>query len=165
MQYKTKLWYLFSSEQKVVWSIHDLLAWSSHDTTPYSSDISDRTVVWCRLRHRPTSIHIKQRIRLHPIHIRMHRVTCPTPIETSRKLSTRTIPLGIHSTSHNINTITRLVTRTSIPTLTQMTCARAPIYPRMEKLVSFSKWIECILFVAYIEPSAHVLTQLPNSGE
>ena len=45
-----------------------------------------------------------------------------------------TILVVARPTSHDTNAIARLVTHASIPTVTQMTCARAFIYPRMENL-------------------------------
>jgi hypothetical protein len=92
--------------------------------------------VWTLIHTQPrhASKSIKQRTRLRLMLIHRHRTTRPTHIDTSRDTSNVQDSFLVDTNRPRYNTIARLVTHTLIPTVTQMTCAHALIYPRMENL-------------------------------
>ena len=92
--------------------------------------------MWALIQAQPrhTSKSIRQRTRLRLILIHMHQITCPTQIDISRNTSNVHDFFLVYIQRPRYNTIVRLVTHTPIPTVVQMVCAPAPIYPRMENL-------------------------------
>jgi hypothetical protein len=83
---------------------------------------------------RHASKSIKQRTRLRLMLIHRHRTTRPTHIDISRDTSNVHDSFLVCTNRPRCNAITRLVTHALIPTVTQMTCAHALIYPRKENL-------------------------------
>jgi hypothetical protein len=140
-------------------------------TTPYSSDISDRTVISCRLWYRPTSTYVKQRTRLRSILFHIHQTNVPDSGYTpSNGL------VSVRYSSYTLNNVpdsgwnkSKCAKHTRSPLViiqcpghrfhrevshesyfdshdVPMTCAHACMYPRMGKLVKIWQDVYSISF-------------------